>query len=246
MAEETATIAELTRETIEAVNEAAKVSCLVRDAALQREQVDSLARAKDRIKGFKYGAIAAGREDAANKLFQLQCRLNAGRAFLQMWLSLKRDEPFTAWNELIGAQEYASIALRAAADDIQLGELLEHLRNTEVVVFPGYTYYQSWSVRMRGGTCTVCGLPLAECEHIEGRVYWGKLCVRVRPELVSYDHIALVRNPRDRRCVITEVEVNGQMRDYMTWRVVSEATEAVEGVGTFKACLFSNQLLEID
>jgi hypothetical protein len=200
----------------------------------------------DRVKGFKYGAVAAGHEGTANKLFQLQCRLNAQRLFLRMWLALKRNEPFQAWNELVEAQEYVAMALRAAVDDIQLEEFVEHLQRAEAVIFPGFAYYQSWSVLMRGGTCTVCGRPFADCDHIEGRVYLGRMCVRVNPELISCDHIALVKDPRDRRCVITEIEADGRVRDYMTWRVVREVAQPAEGVATYTACLFSNRLPEVD
>lgn len=246
MAEETATLPELIRETVDAVNEAARFCYFVRDAGLQQEQVDCLLRVKNRVKGFKYGAAEAGNEGVANKLFQLQCRLNAQRLFLCMWLALKRDEPFQAWDELIGAQEYVAMALRAAADDIQLEEFLEHLQRAEEVIFPGFAYYQSWSVVMRGGTCTVCGRPLAECDHIEGRVYSGRMCARVNPELISCDHIALVKDPRDRRCVITELEVDGQVRDYMTWRVVREVAQPAERIATYTARLFSNRLPGVD
>lgn len=244
---ETATLQQLSEEFIKAVNESARVAFFVRDTELQAQQTDVLLTLKNRIKAFKYGAIDAGDEAGANKLFQFQCRLNAGISFLHMWSNLKKGEFYAAWDDLIDSQEYVSIAMRAADDDIGLDEFMYHLKKVEDVVFPGYAIYNSMSAFIRGGTCSVCLKPFGNCRHVEGLVYWGRLCVRVHPELVEVDHVGLVEEPRDRRCVITEVETeDGYYRDYMTWRKAKKVQEHKDGVARFTGRLFSNKLLEID
>ena len=244
---ETATLRQLTKEFINAINESANVAFFVRDAKLQAEQIVILLALKKRIKAFKYGAIDAKDEDGANKLFQFQCRLNAGVSFLRMWMDLKKDKPYAAWDDLIDAEEYVSIAMRAANDDIELGRFMDHLKNTEAVLFPGYVRYHSIGAFIRGGTCSVCGKPFGECQHVEDLVYWGRLCMRIHPEIVAVDHVALVQEPRDRRCIMTEVETeDGYYRDYMTWHITEKAEKHTNKVARFKGRLFSNKLLEID
>jgi len=79
-------------------------------------------------------------------------------------------------------------------------------------------------------------------------VYWGRLCVRIHPEIVKLDHISLVEEPRDKRCVITEfTDDNGYYKDYMTWRKMKKTEEREEGtIGNVVSRIFSNDLLEVD
>jgi hypothetical protein len=243
-----ATIPQLAEEYSAAVAEAAKFGYLVRASELQQEQIEKLLKLKSRIKGFKYGAIEADNEDAANTLFHLQCGLNAQISFLSMWILLKKSDYFAAWDALIDAEEYVSIAIRAADGGVGLDDFLTRLRNAEDVVFPGYGIYSSWGAVIRGGQCTICSKPFSECEHIEGKVYLGRLCVRVMPEIVKLDHVAAVKEPRDRRCVITELTTDdGWYRDYMTWQKTKKAENRKEGtLGSFVSRIFNARLLEID
>lgn len=243
-----ATIPQLAKEYTVATAEMAKFGCLVRDSELQQEQIDKLLNLKKRIKGFKYGAIEAGDEPAANILFHIQCGLNAHISFLQMWILLKKGDYYAAWDALIDAEEYISIAIRAANEGVGIDDFLNRLKSVEDVVFPGYRVYNSCGFVIRGGQCSVCSKPFCECEHIEGIVYWGRLCIRVKPEIVRTDHIAMVEEPRDRRCVIMELTTgDGWYRDYMTWQKTKKAEDMEEGtLGAFVGRILNTRWLEID
>lgn len=245
---ETATLPELAAEYTTAVKEAARFAFLVRDAQLQLEQINTLSALKARFRRFKYGAIKAGDEEGANVFFHMQCGLNAQISFLRMWIQLKEGEYYKAWDSLIDAQQYVSLAMRAAKGGIGFDDFLERLKRTEDVVFPGYSVYNSWGVLIQGGECSICGKPFGECEHIEGLVYWGRLCCRVRPGFVEMDHVAIVDEPHDRKCIITEITTDdGYYRDYMTWKQTKKAEAKTDGeAGRFTARIFCNGLLEID
>ena len=88
MSDHKATIPELIQEYTQVANEAYKFGYLVRASELQQEQIEKLVKLKNRIKGYKYGAIEVKSEDAANTLFHLQCALNAQISFLTMWILL--------------------------------------------------------------------------------------------------------------------------------------------------------------
>jgi len=245
---ERATLEQLADEYTAAMRESEKLAFFVRDAELQTQQIDGLIALKRRIQGFKYGARKAGDERAANMLFHLQCGLNAMISFLTMWIELKKGDHHSAWNCVVDAEEYVSIALRAADAGEGLEDFLQHVKLAEQVIFPGYPVYNSMGAVIRGGKCTVCELPFNRCEHIEGRVYWGRLCVRIHPEIVDMDHVAMVDEPRDRRCVITEITTNdGYYHDYMTLKKTRRAEDKEEGTaGRLTGVIFHNQLLEID
>jgi len=232
----------------EATRQAEKFGFLVRDTELQAEQIASLTSLKDRIKEIKYAAIRAKDERAANILFHLQCGLNAQISFLRVWIHLKEGKFYRAWDSLVDTQEYISIAMRSDENGVGLEQFLERLRRVEEVVFPGYRLYNSWGVVMSGGKCSICGRAFSECDHIEGLVYWGRLCVRAAAKFIRMDHVALVDEPRDRRCVITEITTDdGYFRDYMTWKKTKPAGKKEQGVaGKMTAKIFDFNMLEID
>jgi len=248
LSNEKATIPQLAEEYTAATAKAAKFSFLVRDTELQQEQVDTLLNLKNRIKSFKYGAIKAGDEEAANTLYHFQCGLNSHISFLTMWILLKKSDYYDAWDALIDAEEYISMAMRADDGGIGLEAFLDRLRQCEEVIFPGYRVYNSWGAVIRGGQCTVCGESFNQCAHVEGRVYWGRLCVRVQFEVIKLDHTALVDEPADRRCVIQELTTDdGWYRDYMTWRKTKKEEDRKEGtLGAIVSRLYNNRLLEVD
>src|ERR1035441_7749614 len=111
---ERTTLPELANEYNVAVSDAQRLGFLVRDAELQVQKVDALIALKHRFRGFKTGARRAGNESGANIIFHMQCGLNAMISFLTMWIELKKGNHQSAWHKLIDAQEYVSIALRAA------------------------------------------------------------------------------------------------------------------------------------
>jgi len=245
---ETATLPELAAEYSAAVTESARFAFLVRDTDLQLEQIKKLSVLKDRLKRFKYGAISAKDEAASNLFFHLQCGLNAMISFLRMWVFLKEPDYYAAWDRLIDAQEYISLAMRAADGGVGLENFLARLKRAEDVIFPGYSVYNSWGVIICGGRCSIRDRPFGDCEHIEGLIYWGRLCVRVGPEFVEMDHVAIVDEPRDRKCVITEITGDdGYYLDYMTLKRTKPAESKADGeAGRLTAKIFCNGMLEID
>lgn len=248
MLPERATLEQLAEEYTIAIRGAQRLGFLVRDTELQAQAVNALTDLKVKFRGFKTGARGAGNEKASNLIFHMQCGLNAMISFLAMWIELKEGSHQRAWNRLIDAQEYVSIALRASDDGEGVQEFLEHLCGVEKVVFPGFSVYNSVGQVIRGGTCTICEQSFNICEHIEGKVYWGTLCVRARPEIVKVDHVAIVDKPRDRRCIITEItEEDGYYHDYITGKRTRKAEDKEEGVaGSFTGVILHNSSIEID
>lgn len=239
---ERANIQQLEKECSDAVAECMKFLCLSRDSKLQKEQSEKLTKQKDRVKSFKYGAVSAKDEKAANRLFGLQCVLNAYATFLDMLRIFKSHDFHKAWGKLIDTQDYIALAIKASDSQINFDSFSEHVAAAERSLFPGFAVYQSWGAVIRGGKCSICGQPMLNCEHLEGKVYWGRLCIRVGIEKLTPDHVALVENPKDRRCIITETTFDGSTRDYFTWK----EKKITKRDGSIQGVFFNNKLIEID
>ena len=79
--------------------------------------------------------------------------------------------------------------------------------------------------------CSICNEPLETCEHIEDEIYLGSVCRRIRIADINIDHSAIVENPKDRRCIITEFELSpGKIHDYITLKFLRDGdTSKSEG-----------------
>jgi hypothetical protein len=183
-------------------------------------------------------------EKMANKFFEIQCILNAVVSTLQLWINIKTDQLQSAWDCLIDAQEYVNYALKANAEHPLFIDFKERLQNIETVTFPPFGLYNSVGLAFTGGECSVCGQPLSSCEHIEEKIYYGVVCKRVNIENVALNHVALVKSPKDRRCIVTEFEFEeGKIFDYISRKFLRE--EDKEGGAKATARLLSTKTLDV-
>lgn len=53
--------------------------------------------------------------------------------------------------------------------------------------------------------CSVCGndIDSFDCAHLKGELYNGEIAYGIANKILHFDHIALVENPLDKRCVIS-------------------------------------------
>ena len=203
------------------LNDSRKLDFIVRDKDLQEVQVKKLGEFVGYLKSFKQQSLQHSDETSANMFFHLQCVINAQMSSLQVWISIKDAKNQEAWNHLIDAQEYLAYALQASDAHSGLGEFSKRLENAEHLIFPGFPVYSSPGLIFTGGVCSICNKPIEECEHVEGRIYWGKVCQRVGIEKVDIDHSSIVTAPKDRKCIITEWAADdGFVHDYITWKVL--------------------------
>ena len=205
----------------EVLTRTGKYDYLVRDAQIQKATIEELKAWITKIKGFKRQARELKEEDAANAFLHMQCVLYSRISSLSMWIELKRHKFHKAWDHLIDAQEYLAYAKRAASSGFGIDDLVDKLTKVEEAIFPGFPLYNSLGLTLKGGICSVCGKKLEECEHIEEKIYYGVVCKRIKIESIEIDHTAIVTDPRDRRCIISEFEdENREIRDYITWKVL--------------------------
>lgn len=213
----------------EFIESCGKFSFYTRSTKMQHQKVSECEKYLVVIKHCKLQAIQQNNEYAANQFLHMQCMINALKSSLLMWIDLKKNDFENSWTHLVDAQEYTSIALRV--NDYEGARNLEtRLKCAEDSLFPGWEIYNSPSFVETIGKCSVCHAPFTECDHRENEVYMGSLCQRIDREIVRVDHLALVTNPRDRRCIITKTsDAEGNEIDYFTWEKTGKLVNNDEG-----------------
>ena len=196
---------------------------IARCSELQRNAVDSLIALLAEVGDLKNKAVARGDEDTANLLLGYESATTSLISEIKMWILLKQERPDEAWDELVSAQMSSLDAARSHKGFEHAVHHYQRLVVVEQVVFPPQVFVSAGMI-VRSQECSICGNEYEDCEHVIGRPYMGAMCHIIAREL-DVDHVAIVKNPSDKRCRIREFEVEGGVRNKMTWRVERRDSE---------------------
>ena len=203
------------------IKEAEVLLSIARATELQQAACNVLEDQATDLAQQKAIAVSNAAENLANLLLGCECVNTCILAELRMWILLKQEQPDEAWDQLILAQDCALAAARAHAGFGHLSMQNEKLEAIERLVFPPQVFISSGLVN-GSQECSICGSEYGECEHLVGRPYMGRFCHIIARQL-SADHVALVKEPADKRCRVRSFSVEGGYRSRMTWRVASAA-----------------------
>ena len=191
---------------------------------LQIEAVAALEAFKSQVSAHKAAAVAKQDEHSSNELLCAEDMLQALIHELTMWISLKDDKPTEAWDSLVEAQTAAMGAIHAYALGANLPAYVERLDALEHLLFPPQVF-MSAGVIIKRSHCSICGAEYGDCDHLKGRVYMGRECVRIIDSL-DVREISIVPSPANKHCRVVILEEGGVKRDTMTKRVLTEGEAA--------------------
>lgn len=186
------------------------------------------------IKSVKYQAINRNSTNEADQLFHMQCFLNSLLSSLKIWIFLEKKEFNKAWDLLIDAQEYLSIAKKINEYE-DLNNFEKHLDHIEKVIFPERKVYLSSAFTSTIGNCSICNHDFFDCNHIENNIYCGQLCYRVNIQNIKGNHVALVETPKNRRCIVTSYGQKKSIIDSFTLENIEDKAEIQDGI--FHGCI---------
>lgn len=212
-----------------------------RDMELQQEALQEARRLSATLRAYKTRAIEGQDELSANEALLMELATGAITSQLQMCIALKQNAAEAAWDHLVDAQYACEAAinvrrqLESGPDASQLENLLSHLVQTEVTVFPPQAFMSI------GGTvddrqCSICGQQYDDCGHIKGRAYMGRMCHTILRS-VRLEEVSLVFNPANKRARVTRFSDGNGKRNKMTWRLEgdADAPAAERGIEADKA-----------
>ncbi|MEQ1322514.1 hypothetical protein [Acinetobacter soli] len=181
------------------------------------------------VKEEKYLAVKEKEINIADQLFHMQCVLNSLLSSLKIWLYIEKSQFKKGWDSLIDAYEYLFIAKKVNEYE-GLSNLENQLNSIEKSIFPRRKIYLSAAFTSSIGNCSICNISFHECEHIEYNIYCGQLCYRKNISDIKGNHIALVENPKDRRCIVTSYGHKNSIIDSFTLEKIELKNETQEGI----------------
>ena len=203
-------------------------------------------------RNFKLQAINQKLEYEANAFLYMQCTIQAIHSTFLTFELIRHNSNLKAWGKIIDAQEYIDIAIKARCiikNDASLNrddgilEICNRIQKIEKGLFPSHKLYNSPAFIESIGKCSICHTNFLNCEHIEGEIYMGCYCIRIDRKIVELNHVALVENPRDRRCINTSKHNNlGQAIDVFSREPLKDKLNK----DTFRGIIYHMEQLKIN
>jgi hypothetical protein len=215
---------------------------------IQKEQVIKCEEYIKKIKYYKQCVTHNNIEEVVidaflNELFHMQCFVNSISSILSMWIELKDEKSYSAWCCLVSAQEYIEVASKIKEYEGVIN-WKKRLLDIEKLIFPNLVYLSGGYIESIG-KCSICSKNFTECDHVENHVYMGKLCQRVDKEIKAVHHVAIVKNPRDRRCIIKSKTIDGYYIDCFTFEKTGKKSIEKDGALHCESIILSTSELDL-
>ena len=143
-------------------------------------------------------------ERATNDLFLLKTNIKLLDCYKRFWGKIVQQEFSDSWNFLQDGLDLLRILKKFLIEDAyKRVSFVEHQFKELELLYP-YKLFLSVSATYKLAECNLCGKDIDsfECEHQRGELYWGKLAHGIIHTVEQLDHVALVTNPADKRCVV--------------------------------------------
>lgn len=194
-------------------------SYITRGTNLQKNSILELEKLKESITNKKSEFIKKSDDDGANTCLSLECLILSLSKEIDMLIKLKEDNPHSAWIALVDAQDYLRASIMAKDLNLNVDGRAHKLEITETYLFPPMMFTSPGFI-LKNVKCSICkeNYSSDSCSHLEGRAYMGQFCSTV-PEIETLDHVALVKDPANKRAFIANFSDNGKIRDKLTWEL---------------------------
>lgn len=165
-----------------------------------REQIDQLKNdltiAKKEYK--------SSHEEVLNEFYVLSRFVDMLSSYCDLWMKIIKMEFSSSWNSLQDAldqlRQVKKFSSRDTNQDISFFEnqLLELEK-----LYP-YNVFCSVGITVEWFACSICGkdIDTFDCPHTKGELYQGQMAYGIAHNIIETDHVAMVKHPADKRCVV--------------------------------------------
>lgn len=143
-------------------------------------------------------------DDVLNELYVLKTIPNILENYAKYWESITESRLKESWQHLQDCLSCLRLLKRFSPKESTTIVDFHESQLIELEKLYPYKMFASVGMLADGFECSICGKDIdsLECEHIRGELYRGTMAVAVAKGIRQLNHVALVSNPADKRCVI--------------------------------------------
>lgn len=144
-------------------------------------------------------ALAA--DEVLNDIFVLERYVLMFREYGLLWHQIANSKFSESWNILQNVFNQIRVIRRFS--QINLNVFEDQLCALETL-YP-YNIFFSMGAVVEIFECSICGedIDSFKCNHRRGELYRGEMAIAIARNIMQLDHLAIVENPMDKRCVVT-------------------------------------------
>lgn len=173
-------------------------------------------KVKGQLENFKKFYVGANDAENAKFIWCLEAVAFIQKHYIKVFKLLKKEQFQKAWDCLFDI-ETAIKALKPHFykyfNEYYLDVIEDKVKKYQSL-YP-YKMFMSIGIIVEEQKCSICGQVRTlrtPCEHKVGEIYNGEYCNRITTKIKKFDHVSFVKNPKDKRCILTELD--GKPIDY--------------------------------
>lgn len=143
----------------------------------------------------------SGSEDVLNEIFVLEKYVQLFVEYGLLWRQIADSQFTESWDSLQSAFDLIRLIRRFSSLNVSAIENQLYALET---AYP-YNIFFSMGAVVERFECSICGKDIDsfECSHRKGELYRGKMAYGIARNIIQLDHVAMVKHPADKRCVIS-------------------------------------------
>lgn len=139
-----------------------------------------------------------------NELYVLNRFVDLLSTYTNTWEKIVKSEFSNSWQSLQGCLDCLRDVKKFSKNPHSQTIIFFENQLLELEKLYPYNIFVSIGAIVDLFECSICGKDIDsfDCEHIRGELYRGKMAYGIAKNLVNVDHIAMTKNPKDKRCVV--------------------------------------------
>lgn len=160
--------------------------------------------------------IISVKEELSKKCLLYESVIRIQYNYLKLYKLILKDKHENAWSYIIDIENELNLIKPYLFEDFSKYKLdsIEDKITKIQTLFP-YKLFFSAGYTVENYKCSICGKTITlrnRCEHKKGNIYNGRWCYWIKQNIINFDHVAVVFNPKNKKCIPTNI--NGERLDF--------------------------------
>ena len=143
-------------------------------------------------------------DDVLNEFYVLNTYVAMLSSYSDLWEKIVKTEFTSSWNSLQDALDQLRTVKKFSGHDANQGIDFFEYQLTELEKLYPYNVFFSIGAIVECCECSICGKDIDsfDCPHRRGELYRGEMAYGTFRNIISLDHVSMVKHPADKRCVV--------------------------------------------
>ena len=143
-------------------------------------------------------------EEVLNEFYVLSRFVDMLSSYCDLWMKIIKMEFSSSWNSLQDARDQLRQVKKFSSRNTNQAISFFENQLLELEKLYPYNVFCSVGITVERFECSICGrdIDTFDCPHTRGELYQGQMAYGIAHNIIETDHVAMVKHPSDKRCVV--------------------------------------------